>query len=170
LLARALENTDRRVAEGLPVTPAFLFAALLWEPVRERAASLCEAGMVEAEALQRASAEVLVNQTSRIMLPRRFAVPMGEIFQLQRRFNHRYGKRALRLLGDPRFRAAFDFLDLRAQAGEVDPELVEHWRQFQANEEPIRRSEHEDRRRSRHHRRRGGRGGHKHRNRHPTDS
>jgi poly(A) polymerase len=168
LLARALANTDRRVAEGLPVTPAFLFAALLWEPVRERSADLCEAGMVEAEALQRAIVEVLANQTRRMALPRRFAVPMGEIFQLQRRFNHRYGKRALRLLGDPRFRAAFDFLDLRAQTGEVDPELVEHWRQFQANEAPIQRSEHTDQGRKRHRRRRGGR--RRRRDRRATDS
>ena len=49
---------------------------------------------------------------------------MRELIMLQTRFERRSGRRALRLLEHPRFRAAYDFLLLRAAAGEVDPELA----------------------------------------------
>lgn len=131
-IAKALANTDGRVQQDLPVTPAFLFAALLWEPVRQIARRLEADGVHPSEALRRASAEVVDEQVTRVALPRRFSTPMIEIFQLQPRFLQRQGKRPQRLLSHPRFRAAFDFLVLRAQAGEVDAELAEWWTQLQA--------------------------------------
>lgn len=130
-IARALGNTDKRIAEGRPVTPFFLFAAFLWEPVRQRVEELEADGMGKPEALHQASDEVASRQQQVIALPKRFAVPMREIWQLQPRFEHRSGKRALRLLSHPRFRAAYDFLLLRAEVGEVDPELAKFWTDVQ---------------------------------------
>jgi len=137
LVHQGLENTDTRVREGKPVTPAFLFAFLLWEPVRELAERLLAQGRAdtEMEALQQAGAEVTARQVRRIALPKRFSLPMREIWQLQPRFAQRGGKRPQRFVGHPRFRAAYDFMLLRAHAGEVEQELAEWWSQFQELDE-----------------------------------
>ncbi|WP_455385468.1 polynucleotide adenylyltransferase PcnB [Acidihalobacter prosperus] len=130
-IARALENTDSRIAEGKPVTPAFLFAVLLWEPVRLRTAELMAEGMAEIPALQIAAAEVTSEQLRHVAIPKRFSLPMREIWALQPRFAQRRGKRVARLLAHPRFRAAYDFMCLRAEVGEGDPELCTWWTQLQ---------------------------------------
>ncbi len=131
-VSRALANTDERVAVGKPVTPVFLFAALLWEPVRRRAAQLEAEGATALEAMQDAGDEVVARQVRRVALPRRITLPMREIWQLQIRFaGPPRGKRALRLLQHPRFRAAYDLLALRAQAGEEVQSLVDWWTEFQ---------------------------------------
>jgi poly(A) polymerase len=84
------------------------------------------------EALRRASFEVVEDQVKRVALPRRFSTPMVEIFSLQPRFTQRQGKRPQRLMEHPRFRAAYDFLVLRAQAGEAEQELADWWTELQA--------------------------------------
>lgn len=129
LVPQALANTDTRIAEDKPVTPAFLFAALLWEPVRQAAHAV--AGARAYEALDRAADQVLRGQLRHVMIPKRFSVPMREIWTMQSRFERRAGGQALRLLEHKRFRAAYDFLLLRAHAGEVDPALAEWWTAFQ---------------------------------------
>lgn len=139
-IRRALANTAARLVEDKPVTPAFLFAALLWEPVRRRAAELEQGdeGMTPAQALAVAIHEVTADQVSIIMIPKRFSVPMRDIWQLQHRFLQRRGKRALRFVTHPRFRAAYDFMLLRAEAGEVDSELAAWWTHLQETNEPER--------------------------------
>ncbi len=131
LLIKALENTDARIAENKPVTPAFLFAALLWEPARRLAQQKQQEGMQEIEALQLAAELVVARQLSRISLPRRFSTPMREIWLMQPRFRQQNGKRPLRLLTHPRFRAAYDFLLLRGAAGEVEQDLCDWWTHLQ---------------------------------------
>lgn len=130
-VARALGNTDKRVADDKPVTPAFVFAALLWEPVRRRTTELVESGRSEAEAVRIAGEEVAARARDTVAIPKRFATPMKEIFQFQFRLRRRRGKRTLRTLGHPRFRAAYDFFCLRAEVGEEDPELAEWWTEIQ---------------------------------------
>jgi poly(A) polymerase len=131
LVLKGLENTDNRIREDKPVTPAFLFAVLLWEPVRQRAEQLQAEGDAPSQAVQRAAGEVVTRQVERVALPRRFSTPMQEIWALQSRFANTRGKRPQRLLTHPRFRAAYDFLLLRASAGEADPELAAWWTAFQ---------------------------------------
>jgi len=131
LLIKALENTDARIAQDKPVTPAFLFAALLWEPARRLAQQKQQEGMREIEALQLAAELVVARQLSRISLPRRFSTPMREIWLMQPRFLQQHGKRPLRLLTHPRFRAAYDFLLLRGAAGEVEQSLCDWWSNLQ---------------------------------------
>ena len=136
LVLRAMENTDARVAEGKPVTPAFLYAALLWEPVRRMAEELLAENpdLSRLNALQAASARMVAQQAQRTAVPKRFSIPMREIWTLQARLQHTSGKRPLRLLTHPRFRAAYDFLLLRAEAGEEKQELAEWWTRFQLME------------------------------------
>lgn len=130
-LAKSLEQTDRRIDEGKPVAPYFLFAALLWEPVRARARKLIESGQNAILAYQDAGNEVMTRQVRLIALPKSIGMPMRELWSLQPRFEMTQGGRAFRLLGHPRFRAAYDFLVLRAETGEADPALADWWTRFQ---------------------------------------
>jgi len=136
LVRRAMENTDARIREDKPVTPAFLYAALLWEPARRMAQELMEADpqMTWLQALQAASGLIVSQQAKRTSIPKRFSLPMREIWMLQSRLEQRSGKRAQRLLAHPRFRAAYDFLLLRAGAGEAAEELAQWWTSFQTAE------------------------------------
>lgn len=132
LVVRALANTDTRIAGSKPVTPAFLFAALLWEPLRKQAEQYQSQGMSEVEALRLAADEVLREQARHILIPKRYTLVMREIWGLQPRFRQRTSKRPERLLAHPRFRAAYDFLLLQAEGGEELQELGEWWTRFQA--------------------------------------
>jgi len=134
LLAHALENTDIRIEANKPVTPAFLFAALLWEPVRHLSARYRAQGMPESEALQVASDEIVSAQVARVAFPKRFSLQSREIWTLQERLVRRNGRRAERLLEHPRFRAAYDFLLLRQQSGEEVGELARWWGRYQEAE------------------------------------
>jgi poly(A) polymerase len=122
MLMTALRNCDARVAEDKSVAPAFLFAALLWPAYAQDLQVLLAQGCDMAVAEQRAADRVTLRQAGRIAIPRRFSTPMHEIWWLQSRFSQRQRKRVFRLLAHPRFRAAFDFLELRAS---VVPELRE---------------------------------------------
>ena len=132
LVSRGLANTDQRLQDGLPVAPAFLFALLLWEPVRQRYQQHLEVeDLSPFEAMSLAGGEVLQAQQAMVSIPRRFSLPMREIWELQPRLEQTQGKRPHRLMTHPRFRAAYDFLTLRAEAGEADPELARWWTRFQ---------------------------------------
>lgn len=122
LLGYTFTSTDERIRNDMPVAPAFLFAAMLWEPVRTMAEAL-EAGGTEAGvAWTIAVDKVLHQQATRVAIPKRFTIAMEEIWSLQSRFEQRQKKRVMRLLAHPRFRAAFDFLVLRSHE---EPELKE---------------------------------------------
>jgi len=128
----ALANTDARVAAGKSVTPMFLLGVFLWAPVKERAEKLrAKEKMSEAQALSLASYEIAGLQQSRVSIPRRFTTPMREMLAMQPRFNIKRGKRALKLLEHRRFRAAYDFMMLRAKCGDFDTELAEFWTNVQ---------------------------------------
>jgi len=136
LIARALSNTDKRIAEGKPVTPAFLFAALLWDTTRQRTERIRNTeDLPDTLALQRAAATVVSEQASSTAVPKRFSLPMREIWALQGRFHHRHGRRAKSLLAHVRFRAAYDFLLLRAESGEVEQQLADWWTLIQEVDE-----------------------------------
>lgn len=132
LAEATLANTDARVREDKPVTPAFLFAALLWEPVRRLAQEAIDAGTEPSLAWQNAAAHVLHQQAQRVAIPRRFALVIEEIWAMQPRFAQRTRKRAFRLLEHPRFRAAYDFLVLRAEQSAELSELAQWWTEAQA--------------------------------------
>ncbi len=134
-VANGLKNTDTRVRADKPVTPAFLFAVLLWEPVRRLSEELAAAGEAPAIAMQNAASEVLSRQLRHVSIPKRFSLPMRDIWSMQHRFEQRGGKRPHRLLTHPRFRAAYDFMLLRSESGEADPELGEWWTRFQEADE-----------------------------------
>lgn len=133
-LVEALNNTDARIRDELGVHPAFLYAAILWAPVQLAAQARLDAGEEPVVAWQQAATVVLERQTARVSIPKRYALVVREIWELQQRLPRNQGGRALRLLGHPRFRAAYDFLCLRARAGETDPALCDWWTEFQKSE------------------------------------
>ena len=131
MLKMGLENTDARVAADKPVTPTFLFAVLLWSAVLRELNERQAGPTPDIALLMQACDSVLRTQQSRVSIPRRFSIPMRELLMLQPRFNRRSGVKSLSLLQHPRFRAAYDFLLLRAQAGVADPELAKWWTDIQ---------------------------------------
>jgi poly(A) polymerase len=131
MLELGLVNTDERIAADKPVTPTFLFAVLLWGAVLRELNERQAGPAPDLAQLMGACDAVLKAQQSRVAIPRRFAVPMRELLMLQPRFNRRSGVKSLSLLQHPRFRAAFDFLLLRAQVGVADPELARWWTDIQ---------------------------------------
>lgn len=130
-VSRGLANTDRRLQEEKPVSVFFLFAILLWEPVRRRYEQLLSGGRPANDAIFQAAEEICARQHLRVAIPKRFSLPMREIWYLQPRLAQCEGKRPHRLLTHPRLRAAYDFLLLRAESGEAEPELAEWWTRFQ---------------------------------------
>jgi poly(A) polymerase len=131
LVRLGLENTDQRVSEQKSVTPTFLFAVLLFGPIMELAEERFAGGMPEAHALADACDSVIAEQVRRIAVPKRFTMPMRELYALQPRFLRREGRRGLALLQHPRFRAAYDFFVLTAKAGAADPEIAQWWTEIQ---------------------------------------
>ena len=131
MLELGLANTDARIADAKPVTPTFLFAVLLWGAVLRELNEQSAGPTPDLAQLMRACDTVLRAQQSRVAIPRRFAVPMRELLMLQPRFSRRSGVKSLSLLQHPRFRAAYDFLLLRAQVGAADPELAQWWTEIQ---------------------------------------
>jgi len=131
MLKMGLVNTDERIAADKPVTPTFLFAVLLWSAVLRELNERQAGPTPDLALLMQACDAVLRAQQMRVSIPRRFSIPMRELLMLQPRFNRRSGVKSLSLLQHPRFRAAYDFLLLRAQAGVADPELAKWWTDIQ---------------------------------------
>jgi poly(A) polymerase len=127
----ALKNTDERVRQEKPVSPGFLFAALLWHEVLATWNAHQAAGEKPIHALHQAMNDVLAVQNENLAIPRRYDAIMKEIWAMQPRFTGRSGRRPFRLLEHPRFRAAYDFMLLRCQSGEIDMELGKWWETFQ---------------------------------------
>jgi poly(A) polymerase len=107
----ALQNTDRRVAEGKSVTPMFLLGVFLWMPIKKQAE--------------------MRRSEQRISIPKRFTVPMREMLSLQPRFDFKRGKRAMKLLDHRRFRAAYDFMLLLSEVGQGSAETAQFWTDVQ---------------------------------------
>lgn len=135
LIIQALASTDARIQNERPVTPAFLFAAMLWPGTQLRTQHLQDQGMPPIPAQQTASQQAISRQLQHTSIPKRFSLPMRDIWDLQQRLPKRRGKRAFQTREHPRFRAAYDFLLLREAAGEVPAGLGDWWTAFQAGDE-----------------------------------
>lgn len=131
LILQSLRSTDKRIAKHRPVTPAFLFAALLWAPMRQQAKAFQKQGIPPIPALQQAAMTVLDNQVAHTAIPKRFSIMVREIWEFQGRLERRQPRAIESLLEHPRFRAAYDFLILREQAGEALQGVGQWWTAIQ---------------------------------------
>jgi poly(A) polymerase len=132
-IEQALANTDERVRDDRGVSPGFLFATLLWHEVLATWNASKSRGETSIPALFEAMDLVLERQANKLAIPRRFEGTIKEIWSLQPRFEQRSGQRPFRLLEHPRYRAGWDFLELRCKSGELEGEragLAEWWDRF----------------------------------------
>lgn len=137
MLAKALQSTDERIKDNLPVNPAFLFAALLWYPLREKIDELKnEGGLNPYDAMQLAANDILAESCKAVALHRRHTAVIRDIWQLQFQFPKRTGKRPMQTLEHIKFRAGFDLLVMRAEIEGGDlVELSAWWHEFQFSNE-----------------------------------
>jgi poly(A) polymerase len=129
-IEEALANTDARVKNEKTVSPAFLFAILLWHPFLKEASSYKGEKLPLFVVHEKALQHVLKQQTQVLAITRVMQVTIREICTLQHRLNQRRGTQPYRLLEHPRFRAAYDLLVIRANSDESVKELSEWWTQF----------------------------------------
>lgn len=132
LVMAALKSTDKRIRENKSVNPAFLFSALLWEPLMQRRSVYLEEGLNPQDALFAAANDVLSQQVTHTSIPKRLTAQMRDIWSLQFRLQRYHGARAQQLRSHPRFRAAYDFIGVRVDAGETElKELFDWWTEYQ---------------------------------------
>jgi poly(A) polymerase len=139
ILTHVLQSTDARINEGKTVNPAFLFAGLLWEPMMVMQMSLIHQGMKPERAMQVAADEVIGQQIKRVMLPRHISEQVKGIWMSQAKLARPSEKRGVRLVAEPKFRAAYDFFCLRAQVAQDKTMLqtADFWTEFQFREEVV---------------------------------
>jgi poly(A) polymerase len=133
-IEQALVNTDIRVQEEKPVSPAFIFASLLWPLVQQRAVQIQSEKVAASPALQSASSEVFAAQIQTIAVPRRFSQIAKNIWTMQPRFNNIRGKQPQRLFSHPNFRAAYDFFCIQSMVGLTSHQLCQWWTDFQTQQ------------------------------------
>src|SRR3989454_2902002 len=136
----ALAPTDERVLAELPVSPAFLFAALVWHEVLAAWKAREARGERPIPALEAAMDRILDVQCEKLAITRKLTATMREVWGMQPRFEQRSGQRPYRLLEAPRFRMAYDFLALAAARGEVPAEFEAWWRAFQSADPEARKA------------------------------
>lgn len=133
---QSLVNTDKRVNSQLHVSPAFIFAVLLWPIVHLQASELQSGKMKAIPALSQAGNDVLSRQVKHIAIPRRYSQTSKEIWSSQPRFHRTQGKYPLKLIGYPSFRAAYDFMCIQSMVGLMPGDLCAWWTEFQVKNKP----------------------------------
>ncbi len=131
LVMAALNNTDKRIRAGKTINPAFLFAVMLWHQVKKGEKVYQEMGNPDLQSIHMAASEVLGYQVKSTAIPRRFSNVTREIWTMQGRFQFKACRRALSFIDNKRFRAAYDFMCLRATSGEPLQDDCEWWTLFQ---------------------------------------
>jgi len=137
-VSAALKDTDRRVGEGKPVAPSFLLACVLWADVRDGWAQRLAQGQHAHPALQDAIDDAFNARIGDVSGRGKLAADMREIWMMQPRFDKRIGSAPFGLVEQPRFRAAFDFMRLRADVGEIDELLADWWQEFSLADDTLR--------------------------------
>ncbi|KXI23301.1 poly(A) polymerase [Photobacterium sanguinicancri] len=133
MIAYILKATDKRIAKDMRVNPAFMYAAMLWYPMTTRAEEISiTSGLSYYDAFMVAANDILDEQVKTIAIPRRHTTTVRDIWQQQLRFTRRTGKRAFKAMEHPKFRAAYDFLEMRSNfEGDDVRELAQWWNDFQ---------------------------------------
>ena len=139
LVDLALSNTDSRIAAEKSVTPAFLFSALLWPVLKLKLAQSKNLNLAPQQAFEQAAQSALMEQLDYTAIPKRFTVACREIWDLQGRLQRRNKRSIESTFKHPRFRAAYDFLLLREQAGEELDGLGQWWTDFQNGDQKKRK-------------------------------
>lgn len=125
-------NTDQRLVDGKTLNPAFMFAVLLWWPLQEKILAMKKDGLDRNDAMFEAVKSILKEQSKIVLLPRKFISMIEEIWMLQHALEKRSKRKIYLTFQNPKFRAAYDFLLLRAESGEETVrEAANWWKKFQ---------------------------------------
>jgi len=143
LIENTMRNTDARIQAGKSVTPYFFLAALLWPQLNKLRQKFEDDGLAPHPAIQKAADKVLLQQIKSTAIPKRFSIPMREIWEMQLRLPKIRSRKAPELTQHPRFRAAYDFLLLRQQSGEDLQELCDFWTDIQVDHPPVSGRQHD---------------------------
>jgi len=138
-LLQLFYHTDKRIAQGKSVNPAYLFAGLLWYPLLKKYYQFKSSGLREMPAFDAAMKEIISIQNRTTSIPKRFVATMRDIWFMQLQFEKRYGRRPYKLLYQPKFRAGYDFLLLRAEAEPSLESLANWWTDFYEGDEKMRK-------------------------------
>jgi poly(A) polymerase len=130
LLTLALRSTDQRLSEEKSVTPAFLFAALLWPVLQDCLRREYPEAQYSLPELQVIADQVISRQLDYTAIPRRFTLAAREIWELQLRLTRLNRRGVIGAWQHPRFRAAYDFLLLRGESGEDLKGIDQWWTEF----------------------------------------
>lgn len=139
-IRQALTNTDERLNQGKTVNPAFLYATFLWPVLVSQLNAPLSEKLPDLLVLQQQANDLIAKQSQHTTIPKRFGIPMREIWEAQVRLVKRQGKKVDTLLAHPRFRAAYDFLLLRESVGENTNQLGVWWTDYQRADEIARRN------------------------------
>ena len=129
---KTLMNTSKRIKNGKPVTPAFLFAVFLWSAQNKRFNELNKKKKSRILLMMQASEDVISKQTKQVLMPRWLSNRVKDIWLMQYQLESCSQKKAKELIVHPRFRMAYDFLVLRSES--INPELAEraqYWTMLQ---------------------------------------
>jgi poly(A) polymerase len=132
LAENTMRNTDTRIRAEKSVTPYFFLAALLWPALVRMSREFEKTGLPPHPAQQKAADRLLQQQCQRLAIPKRYSIPMREIWEMQLRLPRIQSRKSIELLSLPRFRASYDFLLLREQSGENLDGIGSWWTRFQA--------------------------------------
>ncbi|MFA9418697.1 MAG: polynucleotide adenylyltransferase PcnB [Gammaproteobacteria bacterium] len=133
---QGLVNTDNRINDGLHVSPAFIFAILLWPVVHQQAMEIQSDKLRMVPALMQAGSDVMSRQLKHISIPRRFSQMARDIWTAQPKFQRTQGKQPARLLGLPYFRAAYDFMCIQSMVSLIPGNLCQWWTDYQRTNPP----------------------------------
>ena len=125
LVKQVAINTDKRIAAGKSINPAFFYAALLWENYLHQLEKAKKRNMPFAEAQMYAAGKVIDRQRIKTAIPKFAEQFIRDIWILQPKLAAPRSKQIVQLSEHPRFRAGFDFLLLREQCGDAEHPLSE---------------------------------------------
>ena len=132
LLVAGLANTDERVMAGKSVTPTFLFTLLLYGPIAAYIEKQPPEKWSDVGAILDGCDHALREAAQRVTIPKRFSLGVRDMFAMQPMLEHPRSRRVLRMIDQPRFRAGYDLLLLRAQVGMAPREVADWWTALQA--------------------------------------
>lgn len=137
-LHQVLQSTDARIANDLPVNPAFLLAAFLWHQLHLEFAKTHSKQHGKEFLWRQAAHNLLKNQVQSLAIPKRFTKVIEEIWYLQRLLVKKQPKAVFKAAKHPKFRAGLDFFTLRAQVEPISEQQLSWWQSYEAADEVAR--------------------------------
>ena len=124
----ALQDSDRRVLLGQPVSPMFLLGVFFWASIKRESLKIKKRKKCsDARSIVLAAITVIDAHKRKISIPKRFSSLMIDMLSMQPRLEIATKKNAKYLISQRAFRAAYDFMLIRTKVNEFDEEIASFW-------------------------------------------